>query len=90
MTNGDKGDTAVLQMPDIAAEDVQQNGLVANTRAVMQGLDQLKNEHNSILHSLLATLNAIRFQINLFQVLLKKMRAILYQFYKPFSLYSFF
>jgi len=38
----------------------QQNGLVANTRAVMQGLEQLKNEHNSILHSLLATLNAIR------------------------------
>jgi len=56
MTNGD---TAVLQMPDIS-DNVQQNSLVANTRAVMQGLDQLKNEHNSILHSLLATLNAIR------------------------------
>lgn len=66
MTN-DKGDTAVLQMPDVASgESVQQNSLVANTRAVMQGLDQLKNEHNSILHSLLATLNAIRFSKLLF------------------------
>lgn len=36
------------------------SSLIANTRAVMQGLEQLKNEHNSILHSLLATLNAIR------------------------------
>ena len=36
------------------------SNLIANTRAVMQGLEQLKNEHNSILHSLLATLNAIR------------------------------
>ena len=36
------------------------NNLVANTILVMQGLEQLKNEHNSILHSLLATLNAIR------------------------------
>uniref|UniRef100_H2Z633 Kinesin light chain n=1 Tax=Ciona savignyi TaxID=51511 RepID=H2Z633_CIOSA len=36
------------------------DGIVTSTRAVMQGLEQLKNEHNSILHSLLATLNAIR------------------------------
>ena len=36
------------------------NNIIANTRVVMQGLEQLKNEHNSILHSLLATLNAIR------------------------------
>ncbi|CAK8690536.1 unnamed protein product [Clavelina lepadiformis] len=36
------------------------DGIITNTRAVMQGLEQLKNEHNSILHSLLATLNAIR------------------------------
>ena len=38
----------------------QPSNIIANTRAVMQGLEQLKNEHNSILHSLLATLNAIR------------------------------
>nr|XP_026694386.1 kinesin light chain 1 [Ciona intestinalis] len=37
-----------------------QDSIITNTRAVMQGLEQLKNEHNSILHSLLATLNAIR------------------------------
>jgi len=38
----------------------QPSNIIANTRVVMQGLEQLKNEHNSILHSLLATLNAIR------------------------------
>ena len=38
----------------------QSNNIISNTRGVMQGLEQLKNEHNSILHSLLATLNAIR------------------------------
>ena len=49
-------------------EDVEQqnfaekpaNNVIARTMVVMQGLEQLKNEHNSILHSLLATLNAIR------------------------------
>ena len=40
--------------------DKPTSNVIANTRAVMQGLEQLKNEHNSILHSLLATLNAIR------------------------------
>ena len=51
-------DTNIEQAED--ENRFQQNGLVTNTRAVMQGLEQLKNEHNSILHSLLATLNAIR------------------------------
>jgi len=41
-------------------ESMPQDNIISNTRAVMQGLEQLKNEHNSILHSLLATLNAIR------------------------------
>ena len=40
--------------------EIQNTNLISSTKAVMQGLEQLKNEHNSILHSLLATLNAIR------------------------------
>lgn len=40
--------------------EIQNTNLISSTRTVVQGLEQLKNEHNSILHSLLATLNAIR------------------------------
>ncbi|XP_039253663.1 kinesin light chain-like isoform X3 [Styela clava] len=39
---------------------MSQDVILQNTRNVIQGLDQLRTEHNSILHSLLATLNAIR------------------------------
>ena len=49
-----------IQLNEEKDETMPQDSIISNTRAVMQGLEQLKNEHNSILHSLLATLNAIR------------------------------
>ena len=69
MSVEDSFSTSILpEDPSDEINDAEQLGFVeksksnviANTRAVIQGLEQLKNEHNSILHSLLATLNAIR------------------------------
>lgn len=53
-------DCTVTSHTQIRDVKMSQDVILQNTRAVIQGLDQLKNEHNSILHSLLATLNAIR------------------------------
>ena len=60
----DNGNSEVSQLDQGTVDGhdnrLNQDDILSSTRAVMQGLEQLKNEHNSILHSLLATLNAIR------------------------------
>nr|CAB3259136.1 kinesin light chain 1-like [Phallusia mammillata] len=58
--DGNINDLGVEIVSDPQDNRPSQDDILTNTRAVMQGLEQLKNEHNSILHSLLATLNAIR------------------------------
>ncbi|XP_072356463.1 kinesin light chain 1-like isoform X3 [Scyliorhinus torazame] len=41
-------------------EKLSQEDIISNTKVVMQGLEALKNEHNSILHSLLETISCLK------------------------------
>ncbi|XP_041044077.1 kinesin light chain 1-like [Carcharodon carcharias] len=41
-------------------EKLSQEDIISNTKVVMQGLEALKNEHNSILQSLLETINCLK------------------------------
>ncbi|OXB82874.1 UNVERIFIED_CONTAM: hypothetical protein H355_010444 [Colinus virginianus] len=41
-------------------DKLSQEEIISNTKLVMQGLEALKNEHNSILHSLLETIKCLK------------------------------
>lgn len=41
-------------------EKLSQEEIISNTKLVIQGLEALKNEHNSILHSLLETIKCLK------------------------------
>lgn len=41
-------------------EKLTQEEIISNTKLVIQGLEALKNEHNSILHSLLETIKCLK------------------------------
>uniref|UniRef100_A0A2D4Q243 Kinesin light chain n=1 Tax=Micrurus surinamensis TaxID=129470 RepID=A0A2D4Q243_MICSU len=41
-------------------DKLSQEDIISNTKLVMQGLEALKNEHNSILHSLLETIKCLK------------------------------
>lgn len=41
-------------------EKLSQEEIISNTKLVIQGLEALKSEHNSILHSLLETIKCLK------------------------------
>lgn len=41
-------------------DKLSQEEIISNTKLVIQGLEALKNEHNSILHSLLETIKCLK------------------------------
>lgn len=45
---------------DEKLEKLSQEEIISNTKLVIQGLEALKNEHNSILHSLLETIKCLK------------------------------
>lgn len=45
---------------DEKLEKLSQEDIISNTKLVMQGLEALKNEHNSILHSLMETIKCLK------------------------------
>uniref|UniRef100_A0A671PLE0 Kinesin light chain n=1 Tax=Sinocyclocheilus anshuiensis TaxID=1608454 RepID=A0A671PLE0_9TELE len=50
----------MLSPRDEKLEKLSQEEIISNTKLVIQGLEALKNEHNSILHSLLETIKCLK------------------------------
>uniref|UniRef100_A0A9J8AST9 Kinesin light chain n=1 Tax=Cyprinus carpio carpio TaxID=630221 RepID=A0A9J8AST9_CYPCA len=52
--------STMLSPRDEKLEKLSQEEIISNTKLVIQGLEALKNEHNSILHSLLETIKCLK------------------------------